>query len=104
VPIGRVELGRTVTIDGQAYVIERLRFEMRLQSVEWWTEKPASRDYARAWLVAAKPSQGSSSANSAMKKGQLRKGGAEPPARLTAEAWIFVDRTTGEGYLQGWSE
>jgi protein ImuB len=99
VPIGRVELGRTVTIEGQAFVIERLRFEMRLQSVEWWTETPASRDYARAWLVAAKPTAGPRS--------PLRKGGAppgEPPPRLTAEAWIFVDRTTGEGYLQGWSE
>ncbi|NUQ72842.1 MAG: DNA polymerase Y family protein [Polyangiaceae bacterium] len=84
-PIGRVELGRTVTIDGQAYVIERLRFEMRLQSVEWWTETPASRDYARAWLVAVKSPQGA-------------------PRSVAAEAWIFVDRTTGEGYLQGWSE
>lgn len=101
VPIGRVQLGGVVTIEGQAYVIERLRFEMRLQSVEWWTETPASRDYARAWLVALKPSPG------AKPKFQLRKGGApsaEPPSPLAAEAWIFVDRTTGEGYLQGWSE
>jgi protein ImuB len=108
VPIGRVELGRTVMIDGQAYVIERLRFEMRLQSVEWWTETPASRDYARAWLVAAKPSQ-TASFNKNINtntntKSSLRKGGAEAPAGLAAEAWIFVDRTTGEGYLQGWSE
>jgi protein ImuB len=105
VPIGRVELGRTVMIDGQAYVIERLRFEMRLQSVEWWTETPASRDYARAWLVAAKPSQGASFNNKNINtRNPLRKGGAEAPAGLAAEAWIFVDRTTGEGYLQGWSE
>lgn len=122
VPIGRVQQGATVVIEGQAYVIERLRFEMRLASVEWWTEAPVARDYARAWLVARAAKAGEGDAVKAGKGGpqrgsepypsRLRKGGAHraPPGgdpagpRLAGEAWIFVDRATGEGYLQGWSE
>jgi protein ImuB len=112
VPIGRVHPGAVIVVDGQSYVIERLRFEMRLQSVEWWTPTPASRDYARAWLVAkdAPAGKGSHAA-----PGRLRKGGAHAASspsstdgqadpRPAGEAWIFVDRATGEGYLQGWSE
>jgi protein ImuB len=117
VPIGRVHQGAVVVIDGQSYVIEKLRFEMRLASVEWWTETPASRDYARAWLVAkdvAKETPGTpvKGAPRGADPMRLRKGGARLPplgegeagARPAGEAWIFVDRATGEGYLQGWSE
>jgi protein ImuB len=106
VPIGRVQQGAVVVIDGRRYVIERLTFEMRLHAVEWWTNSPVSRDYARAWLV-EKPDTREGGGGV---KGRRGPGTVGPPgdAALAAppcgEALIFVDRATGEGFLQGWSE
>ena len=78
VPIGRVACGRVVAVDHQLYAIESFRFVMRLDAVEWWTSSPTSRDYARAWLSS--------------------------PGCASGEAWIYIERATGEGYLQGWCE
>lgn len=90
VPLGRLTAGAVVAVDNRLYAIERLRFVMRLDGVEWWTANPASRDYAAAWFVAGPSPE------------RARPGGGA--AVSAGQAWVFVDRTTGEGYLQGWCE
>lgn len=90
-PLGRITKGAVVAVEGRMYVVEHVRFAMRLDGVEWWTKDPASRDYGIAWFVAG---PGTSSANSG-------KGGTQPARTL---AWVYVDRATGEGYLQGYCE
>ncbi|MEJ7731917.1 MAG: hypothetical protein WKG00_22245 [Polyangiaceae bacterium] len=77
VSLGRFARGAVAMVDRQLFTIEDARFVMRLDGVEWWTDAPVSRDYLRARLV-------SSSA--------------------VAEGWVYVDRQTGEGWLQGWCE
>jgi protein ImuB len=41
--------GATLSIDRRLYTIERVSFEERLDSVEWWS-RPVGRDYLRVWL------------------------------------------------------
>ncbi|WP_437769368.1 DNA polymerase Y family protein [Sorangium sp. So ce281] len=100
IPLGRVGRGAIVAVDRHLYAIERLSFVMRIDAVEWWTPTPASRDYARAWLVSGSPSG---------KAAPVRLGELRPPrdgasASSCGEAWIYVDRATGEAFLQGWCE
>jgi protein ImuB len=68
-----LRVGVSVAIERSLYTIEHLRFERRLESVEWWGHAPVTRDYVRLWL------QGAS-------------GGFE--------AIAYVDRSTGRRYLQ----
>jgi protein ImuB len=90
-PIGRIAKNAVIAVDQRLYAIEELRFVMRLDGVEWWTRSPASRDYGLAWLVpGAAPGKSG--------------GKAEGSSRSPALAWVYVDRATGEGYLQGWCE
>lgn len=90
-PLGKISKGAVVAVEGRMYVIEHVRFAMRLDGVEWWTSAPASRDYGVAWFVA-----GPGMAQAHAGKGNLQ------PARTLA--WVYVDRSTGEGYLQGYCE
>ena len=69
---GSLRVGVSLAIDRSLYTIEQLRFEQRLDAVEWWGHAPVTRDYVRLWL------QGAS-------------GGFEAVA--------YVDRTTGRRYL-----
>jgi len=68
-----LRIGMSLAIDRSLYTIEHLRFEQRLEAVEWWGRAPVTRDYVRLWL------QGAS-------------GGFE--------ALAYVDRSTGRRYLQ----
>ena len=69
---GPLRVGVSLAIDHSLYTIEHLRFEQRLDAVEWWGHAPVTRDYVRLWL------QGTA-------------GGFEAVA--------FVDRGTGRRYL-----
>src|SRR6478736_3180252 len=69
---GPLRVGSSLAIDRSLYTIDRLRFEQRLDAVEWWGQAPVTRDYVRLWL------QGAS-------------GGFE--------ALAYVDRSTGRRYL-----
>lgn len=69
-----LRLGATVSLDHRLYTIENILFDQRLESVEWWTKAPISRDYLRVWL---RGSQG------------------------VVEAAVFVDRATGSRKVQG---
>ncbi|HZO14309.1 MAG TPA: DNA polymerase Y family protein [Polyangiaceae bacterium] len=81
ITIGAIERGALVTSAHEAFgtdlfIVEGLRSSARIDRVEWWTTSPVCRDYARAWL---------------------RSGLDE-----LAEAWMFVDRSTGQSFLHGW--
>ena len=69
---GPLRVGVSLAIDRSLYTIDHLRFEQRLDAVEWWGHAPVTRDYVRLWL------QGAS-------------GGFEAVA--------YVDRSTGRRYL-----
>jgi protein ImuB len=70
---GPLRVGVSLAIDRSLYTIDHLRFEQRLDAVEWWGHAPVTRDYVRLWL------QGTT-------------GGFEAVA--------YVDRNTGRRYLQ----
>ncbi|HVY27235.1 MAG TPA: DNA polymerase Y family protein [Polyangiaceae bacterium] len=67
-----ISAGSTLVLGHTLYTIERLRFEQRLDAVEWWSW-PVARDYLRLWLSS-------------------ESGGLE--------ALVYVDRHTGRRYLQ----
>jgi protein ImuB len=64
--------GNTLVLGHTLYTIERLRFEQRLEGVEWWSQ-PVARDYLRLWL-------------------NSESGGLE--------ALVYVDRHSGRRFLQ----
>jgi protein ImuB len=67
-----IRAGAVLTLDQRLYTIERVAFEQRLSSVEWWTRAPVDRDYLRLWL-------------------ESPEGGIE--------ALVYVDRESGRRYL-----
>ncbi|HYP89516.1 MAG TPA: hypothetical protein VEQ59_15215, partial [Polyangiaceae bacterium] len=71
-----ISAGSTLVLGHTLYTIERLRFEQRLDAVEWWS-RPVARDYLRLWLSS-------------------ESGGIE--------ALVYVDRHTGRRYLQAVSD
>jgi protein ImuB len=108
IPLGRLAQGAVVAVadpkslragvDPQLFAVEKISFLMRLTDVEWWSRNPTSRDYARVWL---------SSGDGEARLRKLRLG--ESPfdgrgAGACAEALVYVDKKTGEAFLQGWFE
>ena len=75
--VGRLAPGQLVSADRAMFTIADLEHTCRLDRVEWWSSRPVCRDYARAHLA-----QGDEH----------------------AEAWVYLDRLTGQGYLHGWFE
>jgi protein ImuB len=71
-----ISAGSTLVLGHTLYTIERLRFEQRLDAVEWWS-RPVARDYLRLWL-------------------QSDSGGLE--------ALVYVDRPSGRRFLQAISD
>ena len=67
-----ISAGSTLVLGHTLYTIERLRFEQRLDAVEWWS-RPVARDYLRLWLTS-------------------EAGGLE--------ALVYVDRHSGRRFLQ----
>lgn len=91
---GRLEPGASLYIGRQAFVVKKVAFDRRLDGALWWSDTPCSRDYLRVTL------HGLSCSTQAMGDDGVRAGGAEG----VAEAWVYVDRDTGETMLQGWWE
>jgi len=50
---GPLRVGASLIIGLSLYSIERVRFEQRLDAVEWWGRAPIARDYVRLWLQGA---------------------------------------------------
>ncbi len=85
-----------IFIGHEPFEIARIVFDRRLDGVEWWASQSASRDYLRV-LVTSRSTEPRSRAGQAASRDS-------EPKELVAEAWIYVDRRTGESYLQGWWE
>jgi len=81
--------GSTLFVGREAFVVEAIEFDRRLDSVAWWTRKSASRDYLRVTM-----SHGHGQSAKQSHKGR----------ESSAQAWVFVDRRSGEVFLQGWWE
>lgn len=75
--VGRLAPGQLVNAGRAMFTIAELEHTCRLDRVEWWSSRPVCRDYARAHLRADDDH---------------------------VEAWVYLDRLTGQGYLQGWFE
>ena len=75
----QLEVGATLSFGRRLYAVTEVRFESRLDGVEWWTPHPVSRDYWRVTL------------ETQSLKGQ----------RESFDALVFVDRLKGGYYLQG---
>jgi hypothetical protein len=71
---GPLRKGTLVPFGTELYSLIELKFELRLDSVEWWSGKNIARDYLRASLQ--------------NRNGQL-------------EALLYWDRHSGESFLQG---
>jgi protein ImuB len=93
--IGKVAPGCLVTAGHDLFAIEQLIHAGRLDRVEWWSPRPVCRDYARAQLQRTTISQTDE---------RLSPAPSHDGQRDRAEAWIYLDRLTGQGYLQGWFE
>ncbi len=72
-------------VGNEPFEIVRVSFDRRLDGVEWWAPSSASRDYLRVLVRSPQAASGSAPA-------------------LVAEAWVYIDRRTGESFLQGWWE
>lgn len=100
-PIGRIGPGTVVAIDQQLFAVDQLRFVMRLDRVEWWSQGPIARDYVRAFLT---------SGDGPGRIERLRSIEVAPGARAAkasgaaGEALLYFDRKTREAFLQGWCE
>jgi protein ImuB len=90
--LSALRAGTTVFIGKVAFTIQHVRFDRRIDGVAWWTKGVVHRDYLRVTLTEeSRPLRGSLFTNVASPRG-------------AAEAWVFVDRRTGETFLHGWWE
>ena len=75
VPLRKREL---LMLGARAYLVSEIRFEQRIEAVEWWEAPRIFRDYYRIWL-------------SAVNGGSTREG---------LEALVYRDREDGQTYVQ----
>jgi protein ImuB len=83
-----------IVLGGHALTIARVDFERRLEAVEWWSRRPTSRDYYRL-LLRSEPRRGGEE----RAWGRATSDGGDAGGWL--EALVYVDRGTGERFLQG---
>jgi protein ImuB len=123
-PRSRLVVGATIFVGRESFEVVHLRFDRRLDGVGWWTSSSADRDYLRAVLAmrsrrgvpdprareprapdprAREPRSWDRDASNDGEPSRLA-GGATLEAASFTEAWIYVDRTTGEAFLQGYWE
>jgi len=77
------------------YLVDRLELSSRIDRVQWWSASPVCRDYARAWLRTG--ARHDSSPRHSSKRGHPERAYPE-----LAEAWVYVERGSGRGFLHGW--
>lgn len=71
----RFRVGELLPLGPKLYTITAVRFQRRLEAVEWWSNEPCSRDYVRLDLSST--------------QGEL-------------QVLAYVDRITQNRYVQGW--
>jgi protein ImuB len=91
-PIRKSELW---VIREQAFVVAHIRFEQRLEGIEWWERAPVFRDYFRVWLARVGLSDDTSSRAQGRKRGTVR-----PEKSGGLEALVYRDREQSKTYLQ----
>ncbi len=104
-----------LVLDQRAYVIEAIRFEERLEAVEWWAPSPVSRDYFRLWLSslstsasaftsaaasAAGPSSGASNRFSTAFSARSTTGHVSARRGEGLEVLVYLNRDDGKRYVQ----
>ena len=95
--------GGSLASSANLYSIERLSLLGRIDMAHWWTEQPICRDYARGLLrtrTQQVPPLGSQ-LRIAARPHHLSHGSSASRYEM-AEAWVYIDRNDGQGYLQGW--
>ena len=98
VPVSKLQVGSLIAtsnwsvgdVPGSMFVIDHLRLCSRIEHVEWWSDSPVNRDYARVWLHTM-----------TLPSAQTR---STAPRIEHSEAWLYRDRTTRQTYLHGWYE
>ena len=93
----------TLFIGKDVFTIQSVRFDRRIDGVAWWSKGVVYRDYLRVTLAAVQGAavQGAAVQGAAVQGAAVQ--GAESNV-ASAEAWVFVDRHTGEAFLHGWWE
>lgn len=79
-------------IGESAYVVHDVRFEQRLESIEWWESDRVFRDYFRVWLLQA-------STRAAKPLLHLARGTSRPDGPCGLDALVYRDRERGKSYL-----
>jgi protein ImuB len=72
---GRFRVDELLPLGQHIYTIAKVKFQRRLDAVEWWSNEPCSRDYVQLLLTSG--------------SGQL-------------QVLAYVDRITQQRYIQGW--
>ncbi len=103
--------GITLLVGREPFVVESIRFDRRMDGIAWWSNCAASRDYLRVTLVgdAGEDGRGDTRRGTVVRGPWKSARGADATEAVTAsgdvaEAWVYVDRRTGEVFLQGWWE
>lgn len=77
-----------VSLAEGTFLLASAKHWLRQEGLSWWTGDEVSRDYARVWMSEVHESPS----------------GVGRSLRTACEALVFVDRRTGEVYLQGYWE
>jgi protein ImuB len=87
-----------VVIERRAFSIQTIKFEQRLEAVEWWASSPVSRDYFRVWLAALTESHFSDRATD--RAAEQPSGGPQHSRRDGLEVLVYVNRDDGKKFVQ----
>lgn len=74
-----IESGELWVLEQRAFIVKDVRFEERLEAIEWWENEPVYRDYYRVWLTSVEPDQ---------------------RAREGIEVLAYFDRASGKSHVQ----
>ncbi len=86
--------GTALFVGKDAFTIREVRFDRRLDGVAWWSKGVVRRDYFRVRLACS----------ARLGPQRLAVSPPAPPSAAIADAWVFLDRHTGEVFLHGWWE
>jgi hypothetical protein len=74
-----IEPGELWVLEQRAFIVKDVRFEERLEAIEWWENEPVYRDYYRVWLTTVEHKQ---------------------RAREGIEVLAYFDRASGKSHVQ----
>lgn len=92
---GPIDFGELWVLGQQPFIVKEIRFEERLEAVEWWDNEPIERDYFRVWLT--KPPVTSSRAERGYTERYTERGHSSCEC---IEVLAYHDRESGKSYVQ----